>query len=132
MNIEIFSLCRAATSDSGNLNILGAFDTIWAIKMPVVYPQCTVALRIRFTSIEKGEHKVSISFADADGQPVIPPLNGTIKIDFPKEQQTGSANLILNIQQLNFKACGEYSIDLAIDGRQDSTLPLHVKEKRNR
>ena len=59
MHIEVFSLCDAATVDAGGkLNILGAFDTIWAANIPVVYPHFGVALRVRFNSIERGEHKV--------------------------------------------------------------------------
>jgi hypothetical protein len=52
MNIEVYSLCDAATNDTGKLNLLGSFDTIRAKDMPVVHPQCSVALRVRFNSIE--------------------------------------------------------------------------------
>ena len=47
MNIEVFSLCDAATVDvAGKLNVLGAFDTIGTGSMPTVYPQCaTLAAR---------------------------------------------------------------------------------------
>ena len=44
MNIEVFSLCDAATNDRGKLNILGAFDTIGLVKLPGVHLQCSVAL----------------------------------------------------------------------------------------
>jgi len=36
MRLEVFSLCDAATSEKGKLNILGAFDTIWVSKIPLV------------------------------------------------------------------------------------------------
>ena len=52
MNIEVFSLCDAATIEGGKLNMLGAFDTIMAEKVPVVHPQCTIALRLRFNASE--------------------------------------------------------------------------------
>ena len=129
MHVEVFSLCDAATADRGKLNILGAFDTIGAAKMPAVHPQCSVALRIRFDNIEKGEHKVSVNFVDADGRHIIPTANGTIRINFPDEQRSSSANLILNIQGLKIEKYGEYSIDLAIDGRSEASLPLFVKER---
>ncbi len=130
MEIELFSLCDAATVNSGKLNMLGAFDTIWAKQMPTVHPQCAVALRIRFERIERGDHRVAVNFVNADGRHIIPPSNGTIRINFPDEQSSGSANLILNIQRLNLKTYGEYSVDLAIDGRGDRSLPLYVKEHR--
>jgi hypothetical protein len=131
MNIEVFSLCDAATVDAaGKLNVLGAFDTIWSNKMPAVYPQCAIALRIRFQSLERGEHRVAVNFVNVDGKHIVPSANGTVNINFPDEQRSGSANLVLNLQMLKLENYGEYSIDLAVDGRNESSLPLFVREKR--
>jgi len=131
MNIEVFSLCDAATVDTaGKLNVLGAFDTIWTGTMPVVYPQCAIALRIRFENIEKGEHKVTVNFVDLDGKHIIPGANGTLNINFPDELRSGSANLVFNIQMLKLEKHGEYMIDLAVDSRKEASLPLYVREKR--
>ena len=130
MQIEVFSLGDAATSGGGKLNMLGACDTIWVKKMPVVHPQCTVALRIRFLSSEGSRHEVSVKFIDADGKHIIPPTNGVIKIDYLQGQRTNSSNLILNIQNLKLVKYGEYSIDLAIGGVSRASLPLFVREKK--
>lgn len=130
MNIEVYSLCDAATGDMGKLNILGAFDTIGARNLPVVHPQCAIALRMRFESIERGEHRVVVTFADLDGKNILPPVNGIINVNFPDGQRSGSSNLILNIQRLNLERYGEYSIDLAIDGRIEGSLPLFVIQPR--
>ncbi|MFA6384637.1 MAG: hypothetical protein WCY10_04620 [Candidatus Omnitrophota bacterium] len=129
MQIEIFSLCEAATADAGKLNVLGAFDTIWATKVPLVYPRCTIVLRARFEKIERGEHKVAVHFVDIDGKNVIPPAQGDLTMNFSDQQRSGSANLILNIQGIQLEKLGEYSIDLAIDGKQEASLPLYVKER---
>jgi len=130
MRIEIFALCDAATGDFGKLCILGAFDTIETAKTPAVHPQCTIALRVRFERIERGEHKVVVHFVDSDGKSVIPSTQGTITINFANEQSSGAANLILNIQRLTLEKFGEYSIDLAIDGQQKASLPLFLKERK--
>lgn len=126
MNVEVFSLCDAATNDRGKLNILGAFDTIWMPQTPGIHPQCTVVLRIRYDSEERGEHMITVNFVDADGNHIIPTASGKIAVDFPDQQRTGSANLILNIHGLKIDHYGEYSIDLSIDGRVVSSLPLFV------
>ena len=130
MQIEIFALCDAATADFGKLSMLGAFDTIWATKAPTVHSQCAIALRVRFERIERGEHKVIVQFVDIDGKNVIPPAQGAITMNFPEEQSSSSANLILNIQALKLEKFGQYSIDLAIDGQQRASLPLFVKERK--
>lgn len=132
MRIEIFSLCDAATAAGGKLNVLGAFDTIWAKKVPTVYPLCAVALRIRFESDEKGKHQILVNFVDLDGKHIIPSANGAINVDFFENQRSRSANLILNIQGLKLEKYGEYSIDLAIDSRREKSLPFFVKEPPKR
>lgn len=129
MQIEIFSLCDAATSGGGKLNVLGAFDTIWTTKMPVVHPQCTVALRVRFHSSEGNKHNVSVKFVDADGKHIVPATNGMVNINYPQGQISSSANLILNIQGLKLEKHGEYSIDLTIDGKAKASLPLFVRQR---
>ena len=130
MRIEIFALTDAATADFGKLSMLGVFDTIWVTKTPAVHPQCAIALRVRFEKIERGEHKVVVHFVDIDGKNVIPPAQGVIAINFPEEQSSESANLILNIQGLKLDRLGEHSIDLAIGGQQKASLPLFVKERK--
>jgi hypothetical protein len=131
MNIEVFSLCDAATVDvAGKLNVLGAFDTIWSLKIPTVYPQCAIALRIRFENIERGEHRVAVNFVDLDGKHIIPGANGTININFSDEQRSGSANLVFNLQMLKLEKYGEYSIDLAVDTKKEASLPLFVRERK--
>ncbi|MDD5166016.1 MAG: hypothetical protein PHQ57_01340 [Candidatus Omnitrophica bacterium] len=130
MQIEIFSLCDAATADFGKLSMLGVFDSIQVAKIPAIHLQCTIALRVRFSRIERGEHKVTVNFVDIDGKDVIPPAQGAIQVDFPEEQDSSAANLILNIQGLKLEKPGEYSISLAIDGQEKASLPLFVRERK--
>ena len=127
MHVEVFSLCDAATVDAGSkLNILGAFDTIWAKTVPVVYPHFAIALRVRFESIEQGEHKVVFNFVDCDGKHILPAASGVINVSFQPEQRSASANSILNVSMVKLESYGEYAIDVAIDGRKEASLPLFV------
>jgi len=115
---------------AGKLNVLGAFDSIMTGSIPVVYPQCALALRVRFDNIERGEHKLAVSFVDLDGKHIVPPANGTININFPDEQRSGSANFVFNLQMLKLEKYGEYSIDLAVDSRKEASLPLFVGTRK--
>jgi hypothetical protein len=128
MNIEAFLLCDAATEFSGKLNVLGAFDSIFAKEFPAVHPLCAVALRLRFDRIEQGQHAVRLNFVDADGVAVLPPLDATINIGMRVEDSSVCANLVLNIQGVKLEKAGLYSIDLAVDGRHEKSLPLFVKQ----
>jgi hypothetical protein len=126
MDIEIFTLCDAATESAGKLNILGSFDRIIARQLPTVHPHCAIALRIRFDRIEEGEHRVRINLVNDDGKAVFPGLDGNIKVKLPPDGQSICANMILNLNGLKFEKTGQHSIDLAIDGRHEKSLPVYL------
>jgi len=130
MYIEVMSLCDAATEAQGKLNILGTFDTIFSQKLPAVCSHCAVALRVRFSRIEKGEHKIKLNLVDEDGKPILPSLETSPKVDFPADFDSGVMNLVLQIQGLKLEKFGRYSLDLAIDGRQEAALPLYLRQSQ--
>lgn len=128
MDIEAFLLCDAATEQHGKLNILGAFDHIWAKQLPAKHPFCSVATRVRFEKIEEGNHSVKIQIIDEDGNSISPKLEGSVFVQAGPGFDSSVANLILNIQGLEFKKYGRYQIDLAIDDNIQASLPLRVSE----
>jgi len=131
MNIEAFLLCDAATEQQGKLNILGAFDTIYARQLPTIHPACAIALRIRFTKSEEGRHPVKILIIDEDAKPVGPKLEGNINVKIREGMDSTIANLVLNIQRLKFEQYGTYRIDLTIDNQTISDLSFTVREVPN-
>ena len=131
MNIEAFLLCDAATQQQGKLNVLGAFDNIWAKQLPVKHPACSVATRIRFEKIEDGNHSVKIQIIDQDGKNIGPKLEGNIFVQTSPELDSSVANLVLNILGLKFEKYEQYRIDLTIDNQVKCSLPLHVREVPN-
>lgn len=128
MNIDAFLLCDCATDQGGKLNVLGAFDSIFARKMPAVHRACAIAARIRFEKIEEGEHQVRVDVIDEDGKAIVPRLDGEISVRMRDDAGSSGTNLILNLQGLKFERYGRYSINLAIDGRQVHSLPFTVRE----
>ena len=127
MDIQIAVLCDAATDNHGKLNLLGAFDTIFTSQLPAIHPQCSIALRMTFNKVEEGHHKVKLNFVDEDGRSVMPPIKMPVEVQVPEETIFLSRNFIVNIQKLKFEKEGLYSIDIAVDGRQEGSVPLLVR-----
>lgn len=128
MNVEILAICDAATTTpGGKLNILGAFDALTISKFPTAHPQCAIAMRIRFSRIEEGKHSVALSFVDDDGKRVMPDVQGELTVGATGEESSVVTNLVINVHQLKLPKPGNYSLDLAIDSRHESSLPLVVK-----
>lgn len=128
MKVEIFTLCDAATDSNGKLNILGSFDTLFASQEPIMHPACAIALKIRFSKIESGQHGIKMSFVDIDGKKIMPDIEGSLGVEIKPGDETGTANLVMNIQGLKLLKFGKYCVDLAIDGREEGSLPLYVKK----
>ena len=128
MKLEVFCLCDAVTVSCGKLNILGAFDSLFANQMPAVHSQCAIALRMRFTRIEEGDHRIKITVVDEDGKSIMPALEGKMSVRFGAEDDSSVANFIINIQQLKLQKLGQYAIDIAVDSRHEASLPLLVKK----
>ena len=127
MNTESFLLCDAATDQRGKLNVLGAFDSLFAKELPVRHRACSIAARIRFSKIEAGDHTVRIFIIDADGNSIGPKLEGNIGVRIGNNASTAAVNLILNVQNLEFKQYGQYQIDLAVNGNVLASLPLYIR-----
>jgi hypothetical protein len=127
MKVELFAMCDAATDSGGKLNILGVYDTIAGPRAPLVHSRCAIVLKIRFERIERGDHKLKLNIVNQDGAPVIPSLEAPLSINFPDPSPSATAQLILDLHNLKFDKFGEYSIDLAVDGRQEASIPLFVR-----
>ncbi|RKY07382.1 MAG: hypothetical protein DRP56_05785 [Planctomycetota bacterium] len=107
--------------------MLGAFDNLFAKETPVRHRACSIAARIRFSKIEGGDHAVRIFIIDADGNSIGPKLEGNIAVRIGDNTPAAVVNLILNVQNLEFKEYGPYQIDLAVDGTVQASLPLTIR-----
>lgn len=128
MNVHVAVLCDAATDDNGKMNLLGAFDTIYTQQLPAIHPQCSVALRVTFSSEDEGQHQFRVNFVDADGRSVMPGIEIPLQIALPEDAYFITRNFIINIQQLKFKETGLYSIDISFDSNPAFGIPLVVKQ----
>src|SRR5581483_11913120 len=129
MNVDVFTLCDFAQTAQGNkMTIVGSFSHIFARKIPAVHPLCALAMLLRFERIEEGTKNIRVSIIDSDGRPIVPTLNAQINVKVNPNDSDTSVPLCLVIQQISLPRYGEYSIDLAVDGRQEAAIPLYVKQ----
>ncbi len=128
MKIEVFALCDAATDNHGKLNILGTFDQIFAVKMPIKHPSCAIALRLRFDKMEEGIHQIKLQLVNPDGEPVLKSMEGNVTPRMAEDVDSVAVNLILNLQNIMFDEYADYQINLSIDDVAIASLPLRVRE----
>ena len=131
MKLEVFALCDAAAESHGRLNVLGTFDQLVAVRLPVIHPACAVALRIRFDVHEAAEHRIRLRMVDADGQPFMKEMDASIRPRFGEDVSSTAINLILNMQRIKFDAFADYALILEVNNVEEAFLPLRVVAIKN-
>lgn len=125
MNVEIFTLCDAATVSGGKLNLLGSFDTIAAVQFPCKHPLCAIAIRLRFDLGEEGAHMLQVHFCDPDMRPVMKPMRQDLNVQISNERSQTVMH-IWNLFGFELKGAGEYYFELKVDDITVGRLPLYV------
>jgi len=134
MQIQVATLCDAATNHGQRLCVLGAFDTIALDTLPAVHPLCSLAMRVCFAVGDEGHHRFSIRIVDGDGADILSePVASEIDIKLPGDAIFVTENLVLNFLQLRFEHPGYYSVDITVDEKMLARIPLQVSgtEKLN-
>jgi hypothetical protein len=126
MQVQVAVICDAATESYGKLNLLGAFDVIYAQQFPWTTPPYAVALRMTFNPADEGSRKLRINLVDEDGKLAMPSMDLAVEVKIPEESHFVNYNFII-VQPLTFERAGHYSVDIAFDGRQEASIPLMVK-----
>jgi len=127
MRTEILTLCDYARAEpTGKLYVMGSFDHIFATQEPILYPLCAIAARIRFERTEQGPKNVFVSFIDSDGSKVMPDLHAQLQVTLAPQESTAVLHFVVVIPQIQLPRFGEYEIALAVDSRQEASIPLYV------
>jgi hypothetical protein len=66
---------------------------------------------------------------NADGQLILPSLDGKMTVALNPGFDSASMNLILGIQSLQLPSPGDYAANLAVDGKQEASIPLYVRKQ---
>ena len=129
MDIQIATLCDFAVDYNGKMVISGTFDALAAKALPVVHPQCSLAMRICMTPEDSGKHALTINIIDGDGNPIDRekmPLKAEMPVKVPENVTFVTRNLVLNFQGLKFEKAGIYSVDVSVDDELVARLPLRI------
>lgn len=129
MDIQIATLCDFAVDYNGKMVISGTFDALAAKALPIVHPQCALAMRICMTPEDSGSHTMTINIIDADGKPIDEkkmPINADMPVQVPDNVAFVTRNLVLNFQGLTFPTAGVYSVDISLDKELVMRLPLRI------
>ena len=128
MTTEILTFCFAARPGlQGELNILGATDVIFVPQFPVAI-SCHIVAKLRFRKSEEGLKEIKISIIDSDGKELQPSQIQQVPIQIPPDASSASAAIVVGMSSLQIPRPGEYEIGLTVNGRQEMTVPIYIRQ----
>lgn len=124
MQVEIFTLCDAATRHAGKVNLLGTLDTLHFAEFPAESAPFALVSIVRFSPDDGGEHELAIEWRDADGEVIDEPEVRHTRLD-PLDRRD-LAQDIWGYSARTFFGPGEFLIQLTVDGQAVASIPLFV------
>jgi hypothetical protein len=120
----------------GKLDIYGAaWDTIYALRIPVQHPRMTLAARVLLSPHEAGHsHQMDVVLQESDGEEL---ARATGRLEAVPEDQLGAVpagrkiglGLVLNFDNVVFPRFGSYQLVILWDGNEPrEPLRLFVEE----
>ena len=128
MEVDLALLADAATIDaSGKLNVLGVFDRLGGMGLPLRHPRMAMVLRFTAGVQEAGRHVVEIALKDPDGEEMVR-VDGEMHLAPGPHALGGGVRVphILNMDGLVFPKAGSYAFDVRVDDEHHVTIPLVV------
>lgn len=121
---------KVSLDATGKLNALGIFDTIFTTQFPTIHREMTLVAKLEGTLAEKGEHKLSVEFRDADANKL-----GSFEQKIAWETSLMGLNIlkagvIVEMRGLRFNSAGQYEFVMFLDDRFLGRVPLTVQQIR--
>ncbi|GIK66998.1 MAG: hypothetical protein BroJett018_47920 [Chloroflexota bacterium] len=129
MEIKVFLTADFANIDnSGKLNILGIFDSIFAKTFPAIHPQLYIVTKVVFDWGEFGEDRNLVyKLFDPDGKQLMS-VDRPFNVPSPKFGQTSEMNFITALRDFPFERPGSYELRLFVDKDYKAVAKIEVKE----
>jgi hypothetical protein len=134
MELEYALLADAAQVSEGKTFILGGGVTIlWRQQFPASLGVVLVAQFTYHRSEAESDHTLRIQVIDADGNPVLPEIQGEMHVGgpapgMPPNVPLGVPVLIAFPPMPVLQRAGAYSVDIVLDGRHVKSLSFAVAQ----
>jgi Family of unknown function (DUF6941) len=120
-------LCDAAQESGGKVHALGVgIDRLSLSELPSRVARFVVVIQLSYLPDEAGTKLFTVRAIDADGNDVLPPVNGEMPFREVPDVVSATMNVIVNLDGVTFARFGPHEISVAIDGNRVATLPLEV------
>jgi hypothetical protein len=128
MEVEFLILADAVQAVNGKLYMLGGgWTTLHAATIPTTHP-LGIALAFRVPWKETNEvHRLEIKIMDADGAPIIPPMQAELEMGRPPGLRGADQTAVIAVNAaVQFTKTGSYVVQVAIEGQVAKAVAFDV------
>lgn len=132
MELDYALLADAAQVSQGKTFILGGgVSILWRQQFPSPLNVVLVAQLTHHRSEANTTHEIRVQVVDADGNPVLPEIQGQLELGAPAENIPRNvplvAPMVIPFPPLPvLQRPGEYAVEILLDGRHVKSLPFAV------
>lgn len=129
METRLLLLADFANVDSsGKLNIIGAFNRIFAPQFPAQHPMMYLVVRVAAGLGEfDRQRNLEVVLYDQDGHEKWRTPNLTFAVPAPVAGRIGEFNAVIGMQMMKFDSPGRYEFRVFIDNDLEGTIPLDLE-----
>lgn len=127
MNLDFAVIADyAAVTGEGKLVVAGIFDRIAAPELPAVHPSMSLAFKLEGDSGTSPNQSVLVRFVAPDGQDLMPPFEGEVRLMSVDPAFPPGAQFVLAMPGVRFDQYGVHWIEIRVGGELLKTVALHV------
>ena len=129
-SIKNFLFCLNTNNSNGTNNVNGILCAITPEYVPCLY---SFGVNFAILDLAEGTHSICLNFKDSEGTCIASigetPLNYTKDANDNLPNQYTGVNVAANLQNVNIKHSGIYSMEVILDGTTLGTYEIYVKGK---
>jgi len=130
MNVVLAVACdQARVRPDGKMDIVGAFDALYAPGFPAVQERMTAVFVLEWDEDESGRHEFSADLVDADGTRVLTIEGHTDVEERPVDRAPARTRIVMPMERVVFPHAGRYRFVLEVDGHECPAFSLFVGEQ---
>ena len=118
MQFDIATICDAATTGGGKINLLGSFDKIFVKDLPTVHSACSLAIKIREKSSKPFPKKFALKFLNEDDEEIQTGIEFEVSSSKKTHEKWSVGAFVFGILGLQLKKLGAYRIVIYADGKK--------------
>lgn len=129
-SIKNFLFCLNTNNSNGTNNVNGILCAITPEYVPGLY---SFGVNFSILGLAEGAHSICLKFKDSEGSCVA--SIGDTTLNYTKDANSNlpneyvGVNVAVNLQNVDFKHSGIYSMDVILDGTTSGTYEIYVKGK---